>query len=151
MFKKLTSIFQKFDLADNATEVENQISPEMAATVLLCEVMRADGVMSDQEQSLLTKLVSQEFCTDKLLVTEFISEACHLSEHAIDFHQFTSVINKHFKAKEKTHIVALLWKLANSDGNIANIEEHIIRRIADLLHLSQAEYIRAKEHIKTNK
>ena len=44
-------------------------------------------------------------------------------------------------------MVSLLWQLAIADGEIASIEEHVIRKVADLLHLRHAEYIRAKDSI----
>ncbi len=38
----------------------------------------------------------------------------------------------------------MLWKVAYADGELASIEEHIIRKIADLLHLRHSEYIQTK-------
>ena len=40
--------------------------------------------------------------------------------------------------------MTLLWQVAYADGELANIEEHIIRKIADLLHLRHSEYIATK-------
>ena len=42
------------------------------------------------------------------------------------------------------NMVRLLWKIAYADGELAAIEEHIIRKIADLLYLRQSEYIQTK-------
>ncbi len=146
MLAKISSFFQSLN---EPVQVENAtISVEMACTVLLCEVMKADGHLDHEEQNTLTQMISEQFSLTDEEVTELISKATELSEHAIDFHQFTSKINSHYSAQEKTQIVTLLWQLAMADGNIASIEEHIIRRIADLLHLSRAEYVRAKDIIK---
>lgn len=146
MLAKISAFFQVLNEPNN--EENNDISVEMACTVLLCEVMRADGHLDDDEQNMLTSIISQQFSLSKEEVKALILKAIELSEHAIDFHQFTSKINAHYSPQEKTHIVTLLWQLAMADGNIASIEEHIIRRIADLLHLSHAEYIRAKNVTK---
>lgn len=45
-------------------------------------------------------------------------------------------------------MVELLWQVALADGELANIEEHIIRKIADLLHLNHTEYIQTKLRVK---
>jgi uncharacterized tellurite resistance protein B-like protein len=37
-----------------------------------------------------------------------------------------------------------LWRAAYSDGALHEYEEHLIRRIADLLHLSHSQFIGAK-------
>ena len=44
-------------------------------------------------------------------------------------------------------MVKNLWLLALADGEVSAVEEHTIRRIADLLHLRQSEYIQAKDII----
>lgn len=146
MLAKITAFFQS--LNEESISVNSTLSVEMACTVLLCEVMRADGHLDNAEQSLLTNIISKQFSLDPVEVSGLILQAIELSEHAIDFHQFTSKINSHYSPQEKEHIVSLLWQLAMADGQIASIEEHIIRRISDLLHLSHAQYIRAKSTVK---
>lgn len=149
MLSKITDFFQS--LNDESHSENNSLSVEMACTVLLCEVMKADGHLDDDEQLLLTKIISEQFLLVPDEVTELIEQAVELSEHAVDFHQFTSKINSQYSPQEKEKIVTLLWQLAMADGEIASIEEHIIRRISDLLHLSHAQYIRAKTTVKSPK
>lgn len=146
MLAKITTFFQS--LNEDASSEKNTLSVEMACTVLLCEVMRADGHLDNSEQLFLTEIISEQFALSSNEVTALIKKAIELSEHAIDFHQFTSKINGHYSPHEKEKIVTLLWQLAMADGEIASIEEHIIRRISDLLHLSHAQYIRAKSSVK---
>ncbi|MCO4798592.1 MAG: TerB family tellurite resistance protein [Colwelliaceae bacterium] len=146
MLMRITAFFQS--LNEQTTTETIELSVEMACTVLLCEVMKADGHLDESEQALLTTMISEQFSLEPNEVTELIQQAIELSEHAIDFHQFTSKINKHYTPQEKAKIVTLLWKLAIADGEVASIEEHIIRRISDLLHLSHAQYIDAKNVIK---
>jgi len=146
MLMKITAFFQSLNEQPQANK--NEFSVEMACTVLLCEVMKADGHLDEAEQSLLTDMISTQFLLSTEEVHELIQQAIELSENAVDFHQFTSKINSHYSPQQKTQIVTLLWQLAMADGEIASIEEHIIRRIADLLHLNHAEYIHAKNVIK---
>ncbi len=146
MLAKISSFFQ--NLNEPVGAENSAISVEMACTVLLCEVMKADGQLDKEEEITLKRLIYKQFSLNDEEVAELILRATELSEHAIDFHQFTSKINSYYSAQEKTQIVTLLWQLAMADGNVASIEEHIIRRIADLLHLSRAEYMRAKDVIK---
>ncbi|WP_448565582.1 tellurite resistance TerB family protein [Thalassotalea ganghwensis] len=126
-------------------ESANELSIEMASTVLLCEVMKADGTLAQEEIHHISEQVSLRFTLNKEEVDELIQQAMSTSEHATDFYQFTSKINRHYSAKEKVDMVKHLWLLANSDGDISAIEEHTIRKIADLLHLRRHEYIEAKE------
>ena len=43
----------------------------------------------------------------------------------------------------------LLCEVMLADGQLASIEEHIIRKIADLLHLRHSEYIQTKLNIQS--
>lgn len=147
MIKKISDFFTTLQSSLNVEEPKDPLSLELSCVVLLCEVMRADGVMTQDEQVHLAVQVEKQFKLPPQEALELIEKACHLSEQAIDFHQFTSIINQQYQAPEKVTMVSLLWQLAFADGKIDNIEEHIIRRIADLLHLSRAEYIQAKNTV----
>lgn len=132
---------------DNQARSTNALSIEMASTVLLCEVMRADGKLDDQEIKKLSELISRRFKLNQDEISLLIKEAVTASENAIDFYQFTSKINSVYSIEEKIEMVKHLWLLALADGEVSAVEEHTIRRIADLLHLRQSEYIQAKDII----
>ena len=148
MFKKwnelLTSLF-------NPDEV-NQPKPTslaLACSVLLCEVMRADHDNSVAEELKLKALIGKQFPLTEDEINSTIDTALQLSENATDFYQFTHAINHHYSLEQRINIVNLLWQVAYADGNLASIEEHIIRKIADLLHLRHSEYIATKINAKT--
>lgn len=141
----LNKIQRFFDNAFNQAQIESdEISLDIACAVLLVEVMKADGLMTDDEQEHVAKALTKHFPLTPLEVDDIINQALALSENANDFYQFTSVLNKQYSPAQKIHIVELLWQLAFSDGELAAIEQHIIRKIADLLHLRHGEYIQAK-------
>ena len=132
---------------DSQQEANDNISIEMASTVLLCEVMRADGKLDEQELQQLPRFISTHFQLSQEEISLLINEAIIMSEHATDFYQFTSKINTAFSINEKIEMVKHLWLLALADGEVTAVEEHTIRRIAGLLYLRQSEYIQAKDII----
>jgi uncharacterized tellurite resistance protein B-like protein len=73
-----------------------------------------------------------------------------LRESATDFFQFTSKINENYSLEQRIKMLELLWQVAYADGELASIEEHIIRKIADLLHLRHSEFIQTKLNIQSN-
>lgn len=143
MFNRITDFFN--DLLNTENEkTDNSTSVEMACAVLLCEVMRADSVFTKTEQDKLTTILTQQFNLTAQEVNTTLTQALQLSENANDFYQFTSKLNQHYPLHDRIKIVTLLWQVAYADGELANIEEHIIRKIADLLHLRHSEYIATK-------
>ena len=143
MLTKITMFFQ-FLNDESSPGDEQAISLEIACAVLLCEVMRADGHFAPQEQAHISEILMTQFQLSPAEVDEIIDQAIRLSEHATDFYQFTSKINQHYSLEQRIDMVCLLWQLAYADGELAAIEEHIIRKIADLLYLNHHEYIQAK-------
>ena len=63
---------------------------------------------------------------------------------ANDYYQFTSLINRHFGQQQKQYVIELMWRVAYADAELAAHENHVLRRIAELLHVTHADYIAAK-------
>ena len=148
MLTRLTIFFKSLN-GESTSPEEQAISLEMACGVLLCEVMRADGHFAPQEQQLLSDILSKQFRLTPAEVEEIMHEALKLSEHSTDFYQFTSKLKQHYSLEQRINMVQLLWQVAYADGELAAIEEHIIRKIADLLYLNHQEYIQAKLAART--
>lgn len=147
MLDKISVFFNK--LVDDLQETiepskEGELSLEICCAVLLCEVMRADSAFTEEEQTALSQILIEQFTLTETEVSVILEKAFELSENASDFYQFTSKINQYYSLDERIKIVTLLWKVAYADGELANIEEHIIRKISDLLHLRHNEYIATK-------
>ena len=96
------------------------------------------------EKTKLNDIISSQFQLTDIEVTEIIQHALLLCENATDFYQFTSKINENYSLEQRIKMLELLWQVAYADGELASIEEHIIRKIADLLHLRHSEYIQTK-------
>jgi len=143
MLNKISDFFNSL-LSNKEDKAECELSIEIACAVLLCEVMRADSVFTENEQDELSVILSKQFNLTKQEVEAILEQAFELSENASDFYQFTSKLNQHYSLKDRIKIVTLLWQVAYADGELAGIEEHIIRKIADLLHLRHNEYIATK-------
>ena len=137
------SLFLKSLAAEQPNE-DNELSLELACAVLLCEVIRADGEYTQEEKNTLNTIMQTKFHLSKNEAVEVLNTATSLSENSTDFYQFTNNINQHYNLEQRKEMVSLLWEIAYADGNLASIEEHIIRRISDLLHLNHGEYIQVK-------
>ena len=143
MIDKISAFFKQLQLTQQESD-ENELSLEIACTVLLCEVMKADGVLQGAEKTSLKTFIAKQFNLEENEINEIIKLALNVSEDATDFYQFTNKINQHYSIEQRMEIIGYLWQLAYIDGELATLEEHIIRKIADLLHLRHSEYIQTK-------
>lgn len=142
MLAKINQFFQT--LTEHQVSDKETLTQEMACAVLLCEVMRADHQFDEQEHQALTQLLNERFQLTTNELNELIAQALKQSDESNDLYFYTSLINQQFNIDEKKQLLTMLWSLAKADGNISSIEQHTIRKIADLLHLRHSEYIATK-------
>ncbi|MEN8179138.1 MAG: TerB family tellurite resistance protein [Pseudomonadota bacterium] len=119
----------------------------VAVAALLIEVAASDYKQSPQERNVLLKSVHNHFGLSETEASALIKLA--ESEHAesIDYFQFTNLINQHYNPKQKIKVVEELWRVAFADKELHKYEEHVIRRLADLIHVSHKDFIAAKHRI----
>ena len=142
MIRGITRYFEEhFFTADVQTESHGI---EFATAALLIEVARSDHTRGPLEgESILTILKSLFEFTEEELVN-LVALAEEAIEDAHDLHQFTRLINEHYSYDGRTTLVMNLWRVAYADGRIDKYEEHVIRRIAGLLHLDNNDFVKAK-------
>lgn len=138
MLKTLLNWFNSPDVEDTAS------SPNRAAAALMMEVVMADDLLSPAELAALPKLLQNLTTLSSPECNELIEIAKTEHADAASIHQFTSHINEHFNLEQKLDLLICLWQIAIADDNIDRYEEHIIRRIADLLHLRHSEFMQCK-------
>jgi len=143
MIDKITGFFKQFNTPHQPQETIEP-SLEIACSVLLCEVMKADGLLQDEEKRSLKAFISKQFALNDQEIDNIITLALTLSDNATDYYQFTKILNQHYSIEQRVKIVGYLWQLAYADGELASLEEHTIRKVADLLHLRHSEFIQTK-------
>jgi uncharacterized tellurite resistance protein B-like protein len=119
----------------------------LATAALLFEISRADTDVSDSERQTIVTSVQKVFNLDDDETRELVALAEEKVETSVSLYQFTSLVNDRFSAQEKNHVVELLWRVSFADGELDKYEEHLIRKIADLLHVSHADYIQARHRV----
>jgi uncharacterized tellurite resistance protein B-like protein len=121
---------------------------QLATAVLLVEVMRADPQVHAPERASLARALGHRFDLGQDELARLVELAEQTAQGASDFHQFTSVVNDNFGQDEKIRIVENMWAVAYADGDLEATENHVISRVAGLLHVTHGEYIAAKLRAK---
>lgn len=142
MIKKLLSLFQQEE------EKSQSHKPELAAAALLVEIMNADHEISDEESESIKQILFDTLFLTREVADELLNSAKDTVHDANDLFQFTEVINAHYSYEEKVSLIESLWKVAYSDQQLDKYEEHMVRRIADLLYVSHSDFIQTRNRIK---
>ena len=124
--------------------VDKKHDISLAVTALMVEIMHSDDVLDKAEHNVIIKAVSKRFDLSDSEVETLIKKAKHTNTKATDFHQFTSQIKDGFSTEERIDFLKELWLIAMADGVVDSYEEHLIRRIANLIGVYHGEFIQAK-------
>lgn len=121
---------------------------QLATAVLLIEVMRSDAESTDEEQAAILDILKDRFQLADAEVAQLAELGHRTAKAANDLHQFTSLINRELELSEKVRIIEYMWQVAYADRKISAHENHLMRRMADLLHISHGDYVAAKTRAK---
>jgi uncharacterized tellurite resistance protein B-like protein len=116
----------------------------IAVAALLVEVLRADYDVSAVERRQVIESAGRLLGLAADRGEALLEGAERQVDGAHDLHQFTSGLNRSLSHPEKLDLVEQLWRVAQADDIVHKYEEHLIRRVADLLHVSHREFIAAK-------
>ncbi len=115
-----------------------------AAATLLMEVAWADHHISEQELSSIRDAISRQFTLDDETMDAIISESRHHQDASVGLQSFTRTITDAWDEPDRYQLVLAMWQLAGKDDGVHHFEEHMIRKIADLLYVSHSRFIEAK-------
>lgn len=136
--------------AASQSGIGSQHALHIATAALLLEMMRMDSSVTAAETATVAQALQTRFGLAAQEVDTLMNLAAEEAKQATDYFQFTSLINKHFSREQKIDVVENLWQVAFADGHLDAHEQHFMRKIADLLYISQADYVAAKQRARGN-
>ena len=151
MLDKLKSFFDKS--LSNESEIksnERENALKLATATLLIEIVRADY---EEDKNEIDEVISQLKSFFDLSDEEselLLIEAKDSSDHSVSLQEFTRLLHEELSIDEKNLIITMLWKVAFSDNNLDKYEDHVIRKISDLLYIPHSEIIRIRNTVKDN-
>ena len=137
-FKKIF----KTEESENPT-IDDKTSTK-ACIALLLETSMADEVLDESELMALKNTLQKDFQINEDEIDELIDLAKENVEDSTSLYEFTRDINDNFDAAERVRLIESMWKIAYADGNIDKYEEHIIRKVSNLIYVAHSDFIKAK-------
>lgn len=140
----LSTIRDFFERNIGGGPAQDPHSIELATAALLVEVMRIDAGTTAAERAAVQRAIRAKFGLAEAETDALIALAEEEMRNATDYYQFTSLINQRFSQAQKERVLELMWRVAYADSVIDAHEQHLMRKIAALLHLPDSAYIAAK-------
>lgn len=149
MLKNIQEWFKAQLVDESAHEQVNNI--ELATAVLFYEVMRADREFSAAEEIIYREQLHKHFSLSEIELQTLCDMTKVKAESAVDYQQFTKVLNALYQPQQKRRILDSLWTLAYADHVLSPDEDYTIRKIADLLYIPHSQFIQSKLAVQAQK
>ena len=149
MIGKLTALIQQSleNISDTANSNKGASKEELAkraALALLIELSHADGVADPVEEKTLIETAIKSLGLTAENADQWLKEAQQSADDATSLYEFTELIHSTFTKNEKFELVINMWRVAYADGELDRYEDHLIRKVSELLYIDHADFIRAK-------
>ncbi|WP_336366881.1 tellurite resistance TerB family protein [Marinobacter sp. C2H3] len=116
----------------------------VASTALMVQLSRIDRDQDERELDTIVRYAVSTLGVPEPDARRILDEALAQADDATSLYEFTGLINDRFDQDAKQVLLENIWRVAFADGRIDKYEEHLIRRMADLLHLNHREYMQAR-------
>jgi uncharacterized tellurite resistance protein B-like protein len=120
----------------------------VATAAMLLEVTRVDHDVTEEERAAVMDAVKTKFGLSEDEAAELLSLALEAARQATDYFEFTRDINQTFSAEQKLKLIERLWNVAYADKDLHKYEDHLVRKVADLLYVPYQQVIAAKNRAR---
>lgn len=145
MLKRIKKVLRNFSTApDKFSEEDESESVKFAVAILLVEVMYADHEMDERETSMVMQILQKQFELDEASARSLFSKADEQVKDVVPLHQYTSYLGAKLSYEDKQTFMTNMWRVVYADDQVDKYEEHLVRRVADLIHVRHKDFIKAK-------
>ncbi len=143
MLNKVKAFFSS-QLSGSDEVIDATHERQLAAATLCVEVMRADYQVDQSEIASVLLSLRQQFGLNEQEAKDLLALAESKADGAASLHPFTSLINAEYTLEEKIELVEILWRVVLADNEKDKYEEHLVRKIAELLYVPHTAFVQAR-------
>jgi len=142
MFERLRSFLRELPAAAGSQGADD---PRVAAAALLFHVMDADGIRQDVERERIQKLIEETYGLHGAELQQLLSAGEKADNEAVDLYAFTSVLKRHLDEEGRINFIRLMWEVCYADGELHELEDNTLWRVAELIGVSSRERVLARQ------
>jgi uncharacterized tellurite resistance protein B-like protein len=149
MLERMISFLKDLPNSGSSGRARND-DPRVAAAALMYHVMDADGVRQDVEWDRLKRALADEYHLSGRELDDLVKAGERAEQDAVDLYAFTSVLNRHLDDQGRIAFVRLMWDIVYADGEVHELEDNILWRIAELIGVDRRDRILTRQDAAKN-
>ncbi len=131
-------------------EAEIELTPEdgrEAVAAILVEAARADGEYTDDERERIVRILARRYGLSRAEAEGLRTTGEAAQEAATDLVRFTKAVKRAVPHEERVGVIEAVWEIAYSDGERHHAEANLVRRLAGLLYVADADSGMARQRV----
>ena len=145
MFDRLLEFLGDLPGNRSGRKVLRSDDPKVAAAALMFHVMDADGDRREVESERLTALLAEAYGLSGRELDELVRAGQEADQEAIDLYAFTSVLKRSLTREGCVEFVKIMWEIVYADGELHELEDNIVWRVAKLIGVDSRERIALRQ------
>ena len=121
---------------------------DLTCAALLVEVMNSDHELDEREHQEFMAVLQQSYNIAESDLEELIQLAKDEAFEATSLYEFTKLINDSYNYEQKVELIENMWRIAFSDKRLDKYEDHLIRKVSELIYVSHSDFIKTKLKIR---
>ena len=150
VIESIKSFFEK-----NLTKKEEEEAPssamsrvDLTCAALLVEVMNSDHELDEREHQEFMAVLQKSYNIAESDLEELTQLAKDETVEATSLYEFTSLINDSYDYEQKVELIENMWRIAFSDKRLDKYEDHLIRKVSELIYVSHSDFIKTKLKVR---
>jgi uncharacterized tellurite resistance protein B-like protein len=129
-----------------APDAAEQVARSLAA--LLHEMTRVDMQVRAEDLEHARAALIDLLGVDGPRADALLAEAALPQNRLTSYFEPVSALNAAFSAEQKLQLVEHLWRVAHADASLDVHEDHLVRKIADLLYVPNVQSMLARQRVR---
>lgn len=150
MIESIKSFFE-----NKLTKKEEEEAPssamsrvDLTCAALLVEVMNSDHELDEREHREFMAVLQQSYNIAESDLEELTQLAKDEAFEATSLYEFTKLINDSYDYEQKVGLIENMWRIAFSDKRLDKYEDHLIRKVSELIYVSHSDFIKTKLKVR---
>ncbi|MBN2322156.1 MAG: TerB family tellurite resistance protein [Spirochaetes bacterium] len=144
MFERLKSVLTQPGASTTGAVVDDTQRIRIATAVILLEVANSDDDFSEEERDVVFSILKDNFTLSDEEASDLLAVSAEEREGSIDMWHFANTVNENYSEKEKDKVMESIWRVIYADGRLDKYEDHIVHKLAAILHIPHSKMIEAK-------
>lgn len=120
---------------------------QTAIAVLLIEAARRDDKFDDSERAAIERLLAEKFELSAEATRQLLAQAESTADRTSQLHPFTRLAVERMDPQQRIRLIEMLWEVAYADGILDPEEDALVRRVAGLIYVSDADRVAARQRV----